>query len=448
MKKSSAFTLAETIITLFIVGLVVTASIPMFTSHKHSIYDEKGSIEPWNYCEDGKKTVGMCGINVVERDASTGDPKLDSDGLQIRDASFRNVAPNVLIGSNSCDDVKSGYDLTVYTNVQPENTSLFDMFKSDNRTMNIAGYNFTEETTNLYITPDNVPNGSNKSVIIGNDNRNTGATGNVVIGNGNEINTKDYNTVIGNSNTINSANTQPAVIFGEGNRVNNSITNPAATATLKIGTGLTKQNERLEIGNSLTQNEQLNIGDIITGNKTDGITIDNNIELRGTLAATEIALPSDERLKNIKGAYTKGLNEIMQVEPVVFKYKGQNSKNIGVIAQDVQKIFPEAVVKMPDGYLGVNSDPIFFAMLNSLKEVNEKANAEAQRQLELKKELEDIKSELASLSACESSGFLSRLKCFLYDTKMFFKSLLADIKSDKKVAKGLKMNSEVNNEKI
>ena len=73
--------------------------------------------------------------------------------------------------------------------------------------------------------------------------------------------------------------------------------------------------------------------------------------------------------------YKKGLKEILQVNPVIFQYKDDKSGSlrIGVIAQEVKKVFPEAVVTMDNGYYGVNSAPIFFASMNALKEINEPA---------------------------------------------------------------------------
>lgn len=45
-----------------------------------------------------------------------------------------------------------------------------------------------------------------------------------------------------------------------------------------------------------------------------------------------------------------------------FSYKGKPERYVGVMAQEVQKINPEAVVVMPNGYLGVNYDMIGLEM--------------------------------------------------------------------------------------
>jgi Chaperone of endosialidase len=84
---------------------------------------------------------------------------------------------------------------------------------------------------------------------------------------------------------------------------------------------------------------------------------------------------SDERLKDIKGSYSRGLTAVMGLQPVRFSYKKDNalklqtdSENIGFSAQALQKLVPEAVTKSPTGYLVVHSDAILWAMLNAIKE--------------------------------------------------------------------------------
>jgi hypothetical protein len=84
---------------------------------------------------------------------------------------------------------------------------------------------------------------------------------------------------------------------------------------------------------------------------------------------------SDERLKDIKGSYSRGLSAVMGLQPVRFSYKKDNalklqtdSENIGFSAQSLQKLVPEAVTKSPSGYLVVHSDAVLWAMLNAIKE--------------------------------------------------------------------------------
>jgi len=85
---------------------------------------------------------------------------------------------------------------------------------------------------------------------------------------------------------------------------------------------------------------------------------------------------SDMRLKNVHGTYDKGIKEIEALTPIVYSYKKENALNlpsdkqsVGFVAQEVQKVIPEAVHEDASGYLTVNNDPIFLAMLNAIKEL-------------------------------------------------------------------------------
>src|SRR5262249_47389271 len=87
------------------------------------------------------------------------------------------------------------------------------------------------------------------------------------------------------------------------------------------------------------------------------------------------AVFSDERLKNIKGSYTSGLNAVMRLQPLRYNYKPNNAlglkseeEYIGFGAQALQKVIPEAVTRNANGYLQVNNDPVIWTMLNAIKE--------------------------------------------------------------------------------
>jgi hypothetical protein len=85
---------------------------------------------------------------------------------------------------------------------------------------------------------------------------------------------------------------------------------------------------------------------------------------------------SDARLKQIQGDYRSGLSEVTQLNPVLYTYSAGNEMNlpteqqyVGVVAQEVHEVIPEAVEENADGYLMVNNDPIIWAMVNAIKEL-------------------------------------------------------------------------------
>jgi hypothetical protein len=98
---------------------------------------------------------------------------------------------------------------------------------------------------------------------------------------------------------------------------------------------------------------------------------------------------SDSRLKDLHGDYQKGLDAINALQPVNFSYKKGNPCNlpsdqnyVGFVAQDVQKVFPEAVTVGKDGYLNFDMHPVNVALVNAVKELkaeNDRLKAENER---------------------------------------------------------------------
>jgi hypothetical protein len=91
-------------------------------------------------------------------------------------------------------------------------------------------------------------------------------------------------------------------------------------------------------------------------------------------------------LKTVLGKYEKGLDEIAALQSVRFVYNAGNPRQlnagveqVGFVAQEVQKIFPEAVNEAEDGYLDFNIHAINIALVNAvqrLKTENERLKAE------------------------------------------------------------------------
>lgn len=106
---------------------------------------------------------------------------------------------------------------------------------------------------------------------------------------------------------------------------------------------------------------------------------------------------SDKRLKDIQGNYEKGLNEIVLLQPVKYNYKKDNARKLpsdknytGFIAQDVQKVFPEAVNQEPDGFLTLDMNPVNVAMVNAIKELKTEIDKLKTSNDELKAKVEKL----------------------------------------------------------
>ncbi len=81
-------------------------------------------------------------------------------------------------------------------------------------------------------------------------------------------------------------------------------------------------------------------------------------------------ISSDKRLKTDISLNYDGLNKILAIQPYIYSYKNEPSKkHVGVIAQHLQKIFPNAVSKDEDGFLRIRLEDMFYALVNSVKEL-------------------------------------------------------------------------------
>lgn len=92
---------------------------------------------------------------------------------------------------------------------------------------------------------------------------------------------------------------------------------------------------------------------------------------------------SDARLKTDIHSLPYGLNELMQLRPVVYKWKSDPSRTkVGLIAQEVQQIIPEVVVgNATSDTLGMNYAELVPLLINAVKELKQQVD-------ELKKQLE------------------------------------------------------------
>lgn len=103
-------------------------------------------------------------------------------------------------------------------------------------------------------------------------------------------------------------------------------------------------------------------------------TVNEAVQVPGQLwvKTNQITMNSDRRLKNIQGPFRAGLNEINKINVYNYTFKSDKKKIpcVGVIAQELQKVFPNAVAKGPDGYLGIRQNDMFYAMINAIKQLD------------------------------------------------------------------------------
>ena len=133
-------------------------------------------------------------------------------------------------------------------------------------------------------------------------------------------------------------------------------------------------------------------------------TIDPQAELHVNGFVNRIGeqTPSDKRLKSNIKTFDKGLQEVLQMNPITFDYKSEfinsDRNHIGLSAQEIQKIVPEIIgtasyvgeKKSKEEYLNIYDNEIKFLLINAIKE-----------QQEL---IEDLQTEIKEIKSSQSLG--------------------------------------------
>lgn len=142
-------------------------------------------------------------------------------------------------------------------------------------------------------------------------------------------------------------------------------------------------------------------GRVGIGTNTPGGQFELSLDQGRKPSTNTWTITSDERLKNIHGAYVKGLNEILKLNPITYHYKNGSGREfskevleqecIGFSAQEVKKIFPESVGVDEDGYLNLNIHAVLIAQVNAIKELNTKV----EKQNNAVVENEELKAKIA-----------------------------------------------------
>lgn len=120
----------------------------------------------------------------------------------------------------------------------------------------------------------------------------------------------------------------------------------------------------------------------VTGEATlDGAVTTGSLLVSGSAQRLDASpfwdIVSDERLKQRIRPYEHGLDAILQLQTRRYEYvddavhhTSSGREEIGVIAQQVETVIPEAVKQGPDGYRTLNAGPIYWAAINAIQELN------------------------------------------------------------------------------
>ena len=170
------------------------------------------------------------------------------------------------------------------------------------------------------------------------------------------------------------ANPSPTTMYLNGVTVDSSL-NTVQLGNFSLSAGrstFTAVNERHAVGAKYSS-----IGGSVYFGAVDAV-IQFNFTSAGTLSTDSsgnITSSSDERLKTIDGYFTAGLNEVLQIKPILYHWNELSqldTENIyaGFSAQNIQSVIPlAAMANKETGYLSLQDRPIIAALVNSVKEL-------------------------------------------------------------------------------
>ncbi len=181
----------------------------------------------------------------------------------------------------------------------------------------------------------------------------------------------------------------------------------------QTGANMTGYNNTLAIDNSSTMTPL--IGGDFANNRVgiNRIPTTYTLEVAGTIWANGTAITaglstwSDARYKKDITQLTNALSDVMQMQGVRYNWKQSDfpdlnfpeGQQIGVIAQDIEKILPELVFTSPDGYKSVSYEKLTPVLIEAIKEQQKMIDSQKNKIDSALEEINYLKNEIEAIKA-------------------------------------------------
>jgi len=155
----------------------------------------------------------------------------------------------------------------------------------------------------------------------------------------------------------------------------NTTFGDASTDVTTITGRLDVDNLRLD-GNTFSSTT----GDITIDSAGGTVSISDNTAITGALTVTgdiTAFFTSDQRLKDNVKPIDDPLSKVLSISGNTYNWNEKSNKegnDVGVIAQEVEKILPEAVITRDNGYLAVDYHKIVPLLIEAIKELSQKVS--------------------------------------------------------------------------
>ena len=135
-------------------------------------------------------------------------------------------------------------------------------------------------------------------------------------------------------------------------------------------------------------------GDANQNNPITSISVD----AKGRVTNASVGTPSDRRLKRDWVPLTGSMEKLGRIVPYTYYWKeGSSARQLGVMAQEVERVLPELVHTRDDGYRTVNYSGFVPLLLNALQEQQHTIDSLHERLATQEKEQAALRAELAEI---------------------------------------------------
>ena len=185
----------------------------------------------------------------------------------------------------------------------------------------------------------------------------------------------DYSTAMG---WYTEASDYASTVIGQYNLLGSTVTNSASQ--------FSTENTAFVIGNGTTNDS-----------RSDALTV---LFDGTTTIAGDLSINSDARLKANIISLGSTLAKLLQIDGKSYTMKKDENKKqkIGVLAQDIEKVFPE-LVSESNGVKSVNYQGLVPVLINALKEQDSKMNEQENKMNEQEAKLNKQQAEIDELKA-------------------------------------------------
>lgn len=109
-----------------------------------------------------------------------------------------------------------------------------------------------------------------------------------------------------------------------------------------------------------------------TNSTTNVLTLTTGgVSVAGALKGTTVQATSDGRLKE---GFSNPTYDLSSLKAYRYRFKGQSVYHVGLIAQEVEKVIPEAVAEGEDGYLALDYNAVVAALVNAVNSLQAQIN--------------------------------------------------------------------------